>query len=89
MSKSICRTYPDGNRWWCIEGTTIFHREDGPSIEYYNGNKCWYVNGKCHRKDGPAVEYANGNKEWYYNGEKLDCKTQEEFEILLKLRAFW
>ena len=36
------------------------HREDGPAIEYANGNKHWYLNGKLHREDGPAIENANG-----------------------------
>jgi len=34
-----------------------------------NGNKSWYLNGKCHREDGPAVEYADGSKIWYKNGK--------------------
>ena len=45
------------------------HREDGPTFEYVNGLKEWYVNGKRHREDGPAVEF-NGNREWYFNGKK-------------------
>jgi hypothetical protein len=48
---------------------TIFHREDGPAVEWSNGEKCWYLNGKLHREDGPAVEYACGSKYWYLNGE--------------------
>jgi hypothetical protein len=46
-----------------------YHREDGPAIEYVNGNKFWYKNGKQHREDGPAVEYTNGTKYWYKNGK--------------------
>ena len=45
----------------------LFHRLDGPAIEYANGNKEWYVNGERHRLDGPAVEYNDGYKEWYMN----------------------
>ena len=48
---------------------TIRHREDGPAVEHYNGNKTWYLNGKLHRMDGPAVEYADGSKEWWINDE--------------------
>jgi len=44
------------------------HREDGPAIEWANGDKSWYLNGKIHREDGPAIERANGNKIWYLNG---------------------
>ena len=52
------------------------HREDGPAVEYANGDKFWFINGKQHREDGPAIEYANGDKLWFINGKKL---TEEEF----------
>ena len=48
----------------------ILHREDGPAIEYADGDKEWWINGKLHREDGPAVEYENGDKEWYLNGKR-------------------
>ena len=38
-------------------------------VEWANGNKEWYRNGKLHRESGPALEYANGTKYWYLNGE--------------------
>jgi hypothetical protein len=46
------------------------HRLDGPAIEYADGYKAWYVNGKLHRLDGPAIECANGTKEWCVNGKR-------------------
>ena len=55
---------------------TIRHREDGPAIEWHDGGKMWYLNGKRHREDGPAVEYADGTKVWYLNDQFL---TEEEF----------
>ena len=55
----------DGTTWY-LNGD--LHREDGPAVEYPNGNKVWYLNGQLHREDGPAVEYQNGNKHWYING---------------------
>ena len=58
---------------------TIHHREDGPAVEYPDGDKSWYINGKRHRKDGPAIEDADGHKEWYVDGVKHD-----EREFLLK-----
>ena len=48
----------------------IHHREDGPAVEFTNGGKTWYINGKCHREDGPAVEYTNGYKAWYINDKR-------------------
>ena len=48
----------------------IFHREDGPAVEYTNGYKEWFINGKLHREDGPANEYADGSKSWYINDKR-------------------
>lgn len=45
------------------------HRDDGPAIEYKNGDKYWYKNGQLHRDDGPSIEYSNGFWEWYKNGQ--------------------
>ena len=47
---------------------TILHREDGPAVEYANGERAWYVDGKYHRTDDPAIEYPDGGKTWYING---------------------
>jgi len=55
--------------YWYKEGTTLFHRENGPALECSNGDKEWYLNGRLHREDGPAVEYSNGDKKWYLNGK--------------------
>ena len=27
-----------------------YHRIDGPAVEYTNGDKKWYINGKLHRE---------------------------------------
>jgi hypothetical protein len=53
-------------RWYNKDNQ--LHREDGLAIEYADGGKYWYLNGKSHREDGPAVERANGEKHWYING---------------------
>jgi hypothetical protein len=63
-----------GNRIWYLNGQR--HREDGPAIEYADGDKEWYLNGQRHREDGPAIEYANGDKFWYLNGKVL---TENKF----------
>ena len=46
----------------------ILHREDGPAIEYSDGDKSWFLNGKLHREDGPAIERNYGDKTWFSNG---------------------
>jgi hypothetical protein len=60
----------------------ILHRETGPAIEWHDGSKEWYLNGKSHREDGPAIEYASGYKAWYLNGKNV---TQEEHA---RMRAY-
>jgi hypothetical protein len=55
-----------------------YHRTDGPAVEYSNGSRVWYVNGKRHRTDGPAIEYNDGSKAWYVDGIQL---TEEEFNL--------
>jgi hypothetical protein len=66
----------------------IYHREDGPAIEYVDGSKDWYLNGKRHREGGPAIEYANGNKYWYLNNvyySEKDFKKQTVKEVVLTM----
>ena len=46
-----------------------YHRIEGPAVEYADGNKSWYLNGKQHREGGPAFEWADGRKSWFLNGE--------------------
>jgi len=56
----------------CIEWLNdngVYHREDGPSIEYQNGYKVWWVNGHLHRLDGPAKVLVDGSKDWWVNGQ--------------------
>ena len=44
---------------------------DLSAIEYANGDKWWYQNGKLHREnDKPAIEFWNGDKEWYKDGRR-------------------
>jgi hypothetical protein len=62
----------NGGEWW----------------QYDTGSVFWYLNNKLHREDGPAKESFDGTKEWWLNGEKIPCKSQEEFERLLKLKGF-
>ena len=81
-------TNSSGDKYWFAENG-LLHRDDGPAVEYANGDKQWYVNGFRHRDNAPAVEYVSGAKRWYYWGVFIDCDTQEEFEAHLKLKAFW
>jgi hypothetical protein len=57
----------DGTRCW-VNQHDQYHCEDGPAVEYANGIKEWWLNGRLHREDGPAMERADGEKRWYYKG---------------------
>jgi hypothetical protein len=61
-------TDKDGVKRWYKNGN--LHREDGPAIEYANGDKYWYLNGNRHREDGPAIERASGDRVWYLNDNR-------------------
>jgi len=62
-------------KFWFLNGER--HREDGPAIEWADGNKYWCLNGYLHREDGPAIEFASGDKDWYLNGK---CLSEKEWE---------
>ena len=65
-----------GDKYYYKDGTTSgeyddskdLHRIDGPAIEYINGTKSWYMDGKLHRVGGPAIERSTGTKSWYMDG---------------------
>ena len=66
MIEYTVRVHHDKTEWF-LNG--LIHRENGPAVEYADGDKSWYQNGQRHREDGPALEYANGGyKAWYLNG---------------------
>ena len=59
----------------CVDGTKEWknykrelHREDGPAVEYVDGDKCWYQHSQPHRIDGPAIDWQD-LKEWYIDGK--------------------
>ncbi len=61
---------------------TILHREDGPAIEFANGNKFWYYDSILHRLDGPAVvRIKPARHEWYIYGVQF---SEEDFLIATK-----
>ena len=54
-------------RWYKDAEHSIRHRENGPAVEYSNGDKLWYHNDQLHRIDGPAIISERGDKYWYQN----------------------
>ncbi len=67
MKEYIVRVHRDRTEWFNKDGDR--HRIGGPAVEWTDGSKEWWLNGKWHREDGPAIEYANGYKEYYINGK--------------------
>ena len=71
-----------GTKRWRLPNGDL-HREDGPAIEWCNGDKIWFINGIKHREDGPAVEIYDGFKLWYLNGI---YHSEEEYKNKMRLR---
>ena len=64
------------------------HREDGPAVEWVNGDREWWSNGDLHREGGPAVEHADGHKEWFLNGS-LHREDGPAVEYANGCREWW
>jgi hypothetical protein len=80
--------WEDGAKAWYQHGA--YHRDnDLPSYIGGIGYKVWHQHGERHRTTGPAVITSVGEQHWYLNDKLLYCNTQEEFEKLMKLKAFW
>ena len=56
-NKPICEIDKSGTRWWRLNG--LFHRLDGPAIEYKNGTNHWYING--YNVTDIITDWANEN----------------------------
>ena len=70
-------------RYWNEKG--YLHREDGPALEYINGNKLWYINGLNHREDGADVELSDGYTEYYLNNKSYTKEGWEREIIKIRL----
>jgi hypothetical protein len=65
---------------WIVNGK--LHREDGPAIEYSDGRKKWYYNGKLYK-----IQYSDGkvktivkNKSEHHNRAKKSLKNIFDYE---------
>jgi hypothetical protein len=67
MIEYTVKVHPDRTEWF-LNGK--LHREDGPAVEYANGDRDWYLNGQLHRTDGPACEWTDGTSFWFLNGKR-------------------
>ena len=80
------------------DGSKDYYDNNGNLIGKFVKNDIWklyFWNNQRHRLDGPAVEVVlqpNNTllrSEWWYCGRKIDCQTQEEYEKILRWKAFW
>jgi hypothetical protein len=85
MKEYKVKVFDDRTEWY-LNGK--LHREDGPAIEYANGDKAWRLNGKLHREDGPAAEDVDGNKSWWLNG-KLHREDGPAIEYANGDKSWW
>lgn len=60
------------------------HREDGPAIEYDNGDFMYFINGQLHRKDGPAIK-MNDNESFIVNGKFINKKQYNKLMLRKKI----
>ena len=56
-------------------------------IEFANGTKEWYKEGKYHRLDGPAIEWSDGGKAWYLEDENYRQVNLKDYVILDSYRG--
>jgi len=69
-----------GTKYWYKEDGSL-HRDDGPAIEYLNGDMSWYKHGKLHRENGPAIDwhkYSTPIREFWL--ENISYKENEYWE---------
>ena len=69
-------------KWFDSDG--LWHREDGPAIEYADGKNYWYRNGKRHQEDGPAIEGLNGYQSYWL--EDMYYSEKEYWEKIKELK---
>jgi hypothetical protein len=60
-----------GTKWY-HDSDGEFHRDEGPAIEYSNGDKHYYQHGILHRDDGPAIDDVGNYKKYYKYGKLVD-----------------
>ena len=75
MKEYRVKVYDDRTEWRNLDDE--LHRENGPAMEYVNGDKYYWKDGLLHRLDGPAQEAASGSYKAYFIEGKW--YTEEQF----------
>jgi hypothetical protein len=61
-----------------------YHRVDGPAVEYSDGYKSWFKEGRLHRIGDPAVEFHSNwwvRRDWYIEDEEY---IKEDYDKLMR-----
>jgi hypothetical protein len=82
-----------GNKFWRLRHA-VRHRTDGPAIEWADGDKWWFLNGKHHRTDGPAIECMDGSTQWWLHDDEMifdewliaNTEISDDQQVMLKLQ---
>jgi len=61
----------------------LVHRKNQYAVEWKDGTKEWFMDGKLHRIGGPAMEFSSGHKYWFLNGMEY---TEEKYLKRIKLK---
>jgi hypothetical protein len=72
-----------GTSYYYLNGK--FHREDGPAIEWADGDKSWYRHGELHREDGPAIEYGKTARKRYFLND-VELFSEQDYLKEMKKR---
>ena len=88
MSESI-KVVGEGYAMWVNKNAEL-HRVNGPAIEWNNGNKEWWIDGKRHRIDGPAI-YFKGHEEWWQTGNlhRVDGPAVKAVKSGVDIKQWW
>jgi hypothetical protein len=58
------------------------------SIKHYYAREPLGTGIVLHREDGPAFIFKTGKEFWYYKGLEIKCNNLEDFQRIIKLKAF-
>lgn len=76
LKTKICSIFNNTSKLYFLDNIPNgkFHREDGPALEWTNGEKEWYYKGKCYGYDNDF-----NIESWKEKVEKLN--REEELKI--------
>jgi hypothetical protein len=71
MNRSICKIDETTKAKHWFLGDKL-HREDGPAIEYVDGNEWHYYNDEYIDNWSSEIKQTDWSRFWYINGQRID-----------------